>query len=53
MALSLGRLKKHGCWAAIAIYSPFCGAASAFIDSDAARGRAQRNNGCLHATGLA
>ena len=30
-----------------------CGAASAFIDSNAARGRAQGNNGCLHATGLA
>jgi hypothetical protein len=37
----------------MAISSPFCGAASAFIDSYAARGRAQRNNGCLHATGLA
>jgi hypothetical protein len=47
------RLKKRlvGRW--IAIYSPFCGAVSAFIDSDAARGRAQRNNGCLHSTGLA
>jgi hypothetical protein len=37
----------------MAIYSPFCRAASAFIDGDAARDRVQRNNRCLHATGLA
>ena len=43
--LLLGRL--------MAISSPFCGAASAFIDSYAAPGQAQRNNGCFHATGLA
>jgi hypothetical protein len=42
-------LKKRLLGRLMAIYSPFCGAASAFIDSSAARGRAQRNNGCLHA----
>ena len=46
------RWKKRLLGRLIAIYSPFAEQASAFIDSDAARGRAQRNNGC-RATGLA
>jgi len=46
------RLKKRLLGRMMAIYSPFCGAASAF-DSYATRGRAQGSNDCLHATGMA